>query len=75
MIEQIATNIHHPSVRIADSNLRYALGTMIPTPTFIFGSKSQKRLVVSAEMIRYYEKFYRPTPAANIQCNPVMKKF
>jgi hypothetical protein len=42
---------------------------------FVFGAKSQKRLIVACELVRYYETTGRALTAANIQWNTVMKNF
>jgi hypothetical protein len=41
----------------------------------VFGAKSQKRLIVACELVRYYETVGRPLTAANIQWTSVMKNF
>jgi hypothetical protein len=50
-------------------------GATIPTPPFIFGAKSQKRLLAACDIVRYYEETGRPLTAANIQWNTVIKNF
>jgi hypothetical protein len=42
---------------------------------FVFGAKSQKRLIVACELVRYYETVGRALTAANLQWNRVMKNF
>jgi hypothetical protein len=42
---------------------------------FVFGAKSQKRLIVACELVRYYETVGRTLSAANLQWNTVMKNF
>jgi hypothetical protein len=42
---------------------------------FVFGTKSQKRLIVACERVRYYETVGRALTAANLQWNTVMKNF
>jgi hypothetical protein len=42
---------------------------------FVFGAKSQKRLIVACELIRYYETCGRVLTPANLQWNTVMKNF
>ena len=58
-----------------DPNPGAAPGAKISTPSFVFGAKSQKGLVVSIRLISYYEIVVLPTSAANVQWNPVMKNF
>ena len=74
-IKQINANTCCSAGRIADTSPGAALGATIPPSPFIFGEKSQKRLVVAAELLYYYETVCRPTSAENFQWNPVMKNF
>lgn len=41
----------------------------------VFGAKSQKRLTVATDLVRYYHTVGRPLTAANLQWNLVMKDF
>ena len=41
-MQQLADNLRRPGGRIPDPNPGTAAGATIPTPPFIFGSKSQK---------------------------------
>jgi hypothetical protein len=59
-IGQVAYNLHRPAVGAGP---------------FVFGAKSQKRLIVACELVRYYETVGRPLSAANPQWNTVMKNF
>ena len=61
--------------RIADRNPGVATGAMIPTPTFVFGAKSQQRLIHSTKLIRFYDTVGRAATAGNLQWTPVMKNF
>lgn len=53
--EQIAANLHRPAGRIPDPTPGAAARATIPTPSFVFGAKSQKRLIIAAELLRYYK--------------------
>ena len=44
-------------------------------PAFTYGAKSQKRLTVVCDLIRYYQTVGRDLTAANIQWNQVMSNF
>jgi hypothetical protein len=72
-IEQIAANLRRPAGRIPDPNPNIAPGATIPTPPFVFGAKSQKRLVTAAQLLRYYEEVGRATTPRNIQLSTVME--
>jgi hypothetical protein len=63
-VVQIAANLRRPAGRVADPNPGAADGAMVPTPPFVFGAKSQQRLVVAAQLVRYYEMVGRTTTVA-----------
>ena len=44
-------------------------------PAFTYGAKSQKRLTVACDLIRFYQTVGRDLTAANIQLNEVMSNF
>ena len=58
-----------------DPNPGAAEGATIPTPPFVFGAKSQKRLLVACNLVRYYNTVGRNITAANMQWDMVMKNF
>jgi hypothetical protein len=74
-MEQIAANLRRPAGRIADPNPTAAAGATIPTPSFVFGAKSQKRLITASQLLLYYHEVGRNTTGANLQWTPVMKNF
>ena len=49
-INQIADNLRRPGGRVVDPNNRNAT---IPTPPFVFGAKSQQRLLVACNVIPF----------------------
>ena len=74
-IEQVAANLRRPAGRIPDPTPGAAAGAAIRTPPFVFGAKSQKRLIVACELLRYYETVGRVVTAGNLQWTPTMKNF
>ena len=74
-LEQIAANLRRPAGRVQDPTPGAVRGATIPTPSFVFGAKSQQRLVTAAQLVRYYEVVGRPTTVANMQWTQVMKNF
>jgi hypothetical protein len=44
-----------------------AAGATIPTPPFVFGAKSQQRLIHSTKLIQFYDTIGRAATAANLQ--------
>jgi hypothetical protein len=74
-IEQIAANLRRPAGRVPDPNPAAAAGFTVPTPPFVFGAKSQQRLITAAKLVRYYDTVGRNTTAGNLQWTPVMKNF
>jgi hypothetical protein len=51
--QQLADNLRRP-VRVSDPNLAAQPGATIATPSFILGDKSQQRLTVTTDLIKYY---------------------
>jgi hypothetical protein len=74
-LQQVADNLRRPGGRVPDPTPGAAAGSTIPTPPFVFGAKSQKRLLAACDIVRYYEETGRPLTAGNIQWNTVIKNF
>jgi hypothetical protein len=74
-LQQLADNLRKPGGRIPDPNPNAAPGATIPTPAFVFGAKSQKRLSVATDLIKYYDATGRDYTAANLQWTNVVKNF
>ena len=66
-LQQLADNLRKPGGRIADSDPNTPAGATIPTPAFAYGAKSQKRLTVACDYIRYYQTVGMDLNAANIK--------
>ena len=74
-IAQIADNLRKPGDRIPNPDPGAPPGSTIPRPPYTFGAKSQQRLLVACEIVRYYETVGRPLTAANMRWNPVIRNF
>jgi hypothetical protein len=74
-LQQVADNLRRPGGRIPDPTPGAAPGATIPTPPFVFGAKSQKRLLAACDIVRYYETTGRPLTTVNIQWSTVIKNF
>ena len=74
-LQQLADNLRKTGGRIADPDPYEPLGATIPMPAFTYGAKSQKRLTVACDLIRFYQTVGRDLTAANIQWNQVMSNF
>ena len=70
-LEQLGDNLRNSG----DPNPNAAKGATIPTPAFTYGAKSQKRLAVACNLIRYYQTVGMDLTASNIQWNQVMIYF
>ena len=73
-LQQLPDNLK-PGGRIADPDPNASVGATIPMPAFTYGAKSQKRLTVACDLIRYHQTVGRDLTAANIQWNQVMSNF
>ena len=74
-VQQLADNLRKSGGRIPDPNPNAALGATLPMPAFTYGAKSQKRLTVACDLVRFYQTVGRDLTAANIQWNQVMSNF
>jgi predicted RecB family nuclease len=50
-MKQISANLRRPAGRIRDPNPTAAAGATIPTPSFVFGAKLQKRLITASKLL------------------------
>ena len=71
-IEQLAANLRRPAGRVPDPNQD---GATIPTPPFVFGAKSQTRLMTAAKLVRYYETVARLITLSNMTWGSAVKNF
>lgn len=71
-IEHLADNLRRPPGRVPDPD---GGGGTIPTPAFTFGVRSQQRLTVACDLVRYYTETGRSLTVANLQWTSVMKNF
>ena len=74
-LQQLADNLRHPGGRVPDPNPNATPGATIPMPSFVFGAKSQKRLLVACHLVQYYNTVGQAMTAANMQWNTVMRNF
>ena len=74
-LQQLADNLRRPGGHVPDPNPAAQPGSTIPTPPFMFGAKSQRRIAVACNLVNYYRTVDRDLTAANLQWNTVMKNF
>ena len=74
-LQQLADNLRRPGGHIPDPNPGAPAGATIPTPPFVFGAKSQKRITVTCDLVRFFATVSRDLTAANLQWSTVMKSF
>ena len=74
-LQQLADNLRRPGGCIPDPNPGAPPGATIPTPPFVFGAKSQKRIAVACDLVRFYATVSRDLTAANLQWSTIMKNF
>jgi hypothetical protein len=73
-LQQLADNLRRPG-RVPDPNPVAQPGATIATPSFILGAKSQQRLTITTDLIKYYTTTGRELTAANIRWTHVTKNF
>ena len=74
-LQQLADSLRRPGGRVPDPNPAAQPGSTIPTPPFVFGAKSQRRIAVACDLVKYYRTVGHDLTAANLQWNTVMKNF
>ena len=74
-LQQLADNLHCPGGCIPDPNPAAVAGATIPTPGFVFGAKSQARLSVACELVRFYNTVGCDLTPANMHWTHVAKNF
>ena len=74
-LQQLADNLRRPGGCIPDPNPAAQPGSTIPTPPFVFGAKSQRRIAVVCDLVNYYRTVGCDLTAANLQWNTIMKNF
>ena len=50
-LQQLADNLRRPGGRVPNPDPGADAGATIPTPPFVFGAKSQKRLLVACDLV------------------------
>ena len=51
-IQQLAENLRCPGGRVPDPNPAAQPGSTIPTPPFVFGAKSERRISVACNLVK-----------------------
>jgi hypothetical protein len=74
-LKQVAENLRKPGGRVPNPDPNAPAGATIETPPFLFGAKSQKRLLEAGELIRFYITIGRQLTPGNIRYDPVIKDF
>ena len=74
-LQQLVDNLRCPGGCVPDPNPGAPPGSTIPTPPFVFGAKSQKRITVACDLVKYYTTVSCDLRAANLQWSTVMKNF
>ena len=75
VLQQLADNLRRPGGRVPNPDPGAAIGETIPTPAFVFGAKSQKRLGIACELVRYYNTVGCDLTVASMCWNNVIKNF
>ena len=72
-LQQLPDNLQFPGGQVPDPNPGVAIEAMIPTPSFVFSAKSQKRIAMACDLVHYYNMVGCDLNAVNLQWMPVMK--
>ena len=78
-LKQVALNLSRPSLRIPDPTAGQqggaAVNATIPCPPFPFSAKSQARLVVATEVLKFYDTIGRTFTAGDMQWDRILRNF
>ena len=74
-LQQLVDNLRCPGGHVLDPNPGAPPRATIPTPPFVFGAKSQKRITVTCDLVRFYATVGRDLTVANLQWSTIMKNF
>ena len=74
-MKQVADNLRNPGGRVPNPDPGAPAGSTIARPPFVFGAKSQKRLLEACDIIRFYETIGRPLTPGAIRYVPVIQNF
>ena len=75
MLQQLTDNLRKPAGRVPDPNPGAAPGATILTPPFVFGAKSQHRITVCCELVRFYNTVGHDLTPGNMRWQHVTKNF
>ena len=73
-LKDVANNIRNLGGRITHPDPNAQANATISTPPFVFGAKSQKRMLEVCELVRFYETIKRPITATNLFYRPVISE-
>lgn len=73
--EQVVDNLRKPGDRIRNPDRNAPAGSTIPRPPYIISAKSLKRLLETADLIRFYVMIGRGITHANIFYDPIVIDF
>ena len=74
-MQQVAFSLQRPGGRIPYPTPNSAPVATIPTPPFVIGAKSRKRLFATCDIVRYYETTERGITTANVSWNTAINIF
>ena len=74
-LQQQVDNLRHPGGFVLDPNPAAPPGSTVPTPPTVFGAKSQRRIAVACDLVKYYITVSCDLTVVNLQWNTVMKNF
>ena len=72
-MKQLADNLRRPPGRIEEEGRK--AGTVVTVPGFVFGAKTQQRMIAAAKLIRYYKMIGRPLTIDCLIWDPVIANF
>ena len=74
-MNDVAINLRNPGDRIPHPDPNAQANATISTPHFVFGAKSQKRMLEACDLVKFYETIERSITATNLLYRPVICNF
>ena len=74
-LKDVAKNLSNTGGRIPHPDPNAQANATISTPPFVFGAKSQKRMLEVCDIVSFYKIIKRPITATNLLYRPVIRNF
>jgi hypothetical protein len=74
-LKQVVANLRRPAHQVPNTAPGAAAGSTMKEQPFVIGAKSQTRLIVATELLKFYDAIGRVPDAGDMMWNNVMRNF